>query len=552
MEYFTIVFIIAFIVITAIVLINSNVQANKKLKELLVSSFGTPPSEIECELASIRAYSSYLKSNITSEIRVDDITWNDLNMDEVFKRINICLTSIGEECLYNCLHELQFESTHLMEREKAIEFFSINPEERLSTQLCLARLGKVNYNGLVSLIFDTNTKLFKHPFVFSVLSVLPLFCASVLYYSTPIGIGCILLSYLINLVVYYKSKLKVDVEIPAISYFASALSCCRKLCNVNNIETLPAMVKIKKLYETFRPLEGKLPIGRINSGNPLEVFYEYFNIMFLIDIRNYNKFMKMIIKHNDDFYALYKALGEIDLALCISSFRKSLPVFSTPEFHEQNIIEFEELFHPLIPSPVKNTGAIMNSSLITGSNASGKSTFIKTLAINGILAQTINSCTAAKFKTRFSLILTSMAMRDDISSGDSYFVVELKSLKRILDLAQKYPCICYIDEILRGTNTIERIASSASVLRFLKLQNCLCVVASHDIELVHILVDKFDNYHFCEQVTNGGITFDYLLKHGASTTRNAIKLLSIMGYNSEIVIEAEKLTSNYDKNNKWC
>jgi len=260
----------------------------------------------------------------------------------------------------------------------------------------------------------------------------------------------------------------------------------------------------------------------------------------------------MIIKHNNDFYSLYKAIGEIDLVLCLLSFRKSLPLFSVPEFHKQNTIEFEELFHPLIPSPVKNNGALTNDILITGSNASGKSTFIKALAINGILAQTIYSSTAKKFKTRFSMIATSMAMRDDVSAGDSYFIVEVKSLKRILDLVQKYPCTCYIDEILRGTNTIERIASSASALEYLHLQDCLCVVASHDIELTNILSDKYDNYHFCEQITDDKITFDYKIKQGVSETRNAIKLLKLMGYNSEIVKKAEELSSEHDIKQFLC
>lgn len=100
---------------------------------------------------------------------------------------------------------------------------------------------------------------------------------------------------------------------------------------------------------------------------------------------------------------------------------------------------------------------------------------------------------------------------------------------------------CYIDEILRGTNTIERIAASTSVLEYLHTQNCLCVVASHDIELTGILAGIYDNYHFCEQVTDGGIVFDYKLKLGASTTRNAIKLLSFMDFHAEIVDRAEEL-----------
>jgi DNA mismatch repair ATPase MutS len=115
------------------------------------------------------------------------------------------------------------------------------------------------------------------------------------------------------------------------------------------------LAEIKRKYEIFRSLEGKLPLPRTISGNIMQDFYEYLNILFLMDIRNYNKYTKMIIRHNNDFHSLYKAIGEIDLVLCILSFRKSLPVFSVPEFYQQNTIGFEELFHPFIPLPVHNT-----------------------------------------------------------------------------------------------------------------------------------------------------------------------------------------------------
>ena len=120
-----------------------------------------------------------------------------------------------------------------------------------------------------------------------------------------------------------------------------------------------------------------------------------------------------------------------------------------------------------------------------------------------------------------------------------------------MDFVKKYPCTCYIDEILRGTNTIERIAASASVLEYLHSQDCLCVAASHDIELTKILADKFDNYHFCEQVTDNEITFDYKIKNGASTTRNAVKLLDHMAFDESIVNKAEELILSYEKNQTW-
>ena len=110
---------------------------------------------------------------------------------------------------------------------------------------------------------------------------------------------------------------------------------------------------------------------------------------------------------------------------------------------------------------------------------------------------------------------------------------------------------CYIDEILKGTNTIERIAASASVLEYLHDKNCLCMVASHDIELTSILKDKYDNYNFCEQITDDGIIFDYKLKQGASQTRNAIKLLDFMNFDSSIVGNAESRVDKFIATKAW-
>lgn len=251
------------------------------------------------------------------------------------------------------------------------------------------------------------------------------------------------------------------------------------------------------------------------------------------------------------FYLYRKSIGEIDMAICVLSFRKSLPFYCLPTFRSENSIDFEDFYHPLLIDPIPNSDKISNDSIITGSNASGKSTFIKALAVNGILAQTIHTCAAKEFKLRFSLIITSMAVRDNISEGDSYFIKEIKSLKRILDKVQDTICTCFVDEILKGTNTIERIAASAAVLKYLHNMDCLCLTASHDIELTHILNNQYDNYHFREHITNDGIYFDYKLKQGPSQTRNAIKLLHYMNFDSQIVESAEALVEKFINTKTW-
>lgn len=541
--------ILVAIVLVAIIIVTipSKIKYKKKLKARLIAMIGKPPEEMSTEFDSIKRYAQYFPAN---DLRIDSITWNDLDMDRVFQRINICLSSVGEEYLYNALHQPQFELDNLLKREELVQFFDRHPEERLQVQLALVKLGKQHYNGLPHLIFGADIKLLPRPGLYKFLSVLPLIAAAVFIFSIPAGVVSVLLSFVINLIVHYRTIRRVNIELPAIGYFTLVMKCCKRLLN---IKSLPINQDIKGPYDVFKKVTSKAPVQKSThwSGDMVKDMAEgmwlYFSILFLYDIRHYNNFMKAIISNNNEFHAIYKAIGEVDMALSVLSFRKSLPAFTLPEFHEYNALDFKDIFYPLIPKPITNTCRIDNGSLITGSNASGKSTFIKTLAINGILAQTIYTCTAAKFATRFSMIVTSMALQDNLQNNESYFVVEIKSLKRILDMVKRHSCICYIDEILRGTNTVERIAASASVLEYLHKQDCLCIAASHDIELTRILADKYDNYNFCEQVTDDGITFDYKLKQGPSTTRNAIKLLDVMGFEKEILKQAEMLAVEYSK-----
>jgi DNA mismatch repair ATPase MutS len=131
-------------------------------------------------------------------------------------------------------------------------------------------------------------------------------------------------------------------------------------------------------------------------------------------------------------------------------------------------------------------------------------------------------------------------------------VAETKSLKRIIDsVGEDIPTICFVDEILRGTNTIERIAASSQILKYLTLSNCICIAATHDIELTHILEDYFENYNFQENIVDNEIMFDYKIHDGRSTTQNAIKLLSILGYKQDIVNKAEEKAKAFLKNGIW-
>lgn len=213
----------------------------------------------------------------------------------------------------------------------------------------------------------------------------------------------------------------------------------------------------------------------------------------------------------------------------------------------------KDIYHPLLKEAVVNPVNWQKNILVTGSNASGKSTYVKSIAISCILAQTIQTAIAEQFTLQSGHVLTSMAIEDDLFEGDSYFVSEIKSIKRLLDqVASKERCYCFVDEILKGTNTIERIASSASVVRWLAEYPSLAFVATHDIELTEILKNYCENVHFEEQVTEGkGISFDFKLKEGPSRTRNAIALLKVLDYPESIVEQAQKESLLFDEQRQW-
>ena len=225
-----------------------------------------------------------------------------------------------------------------------------------------------------------------------------------------------------------------------------------------------------------------------------------------------------------DAWELEKADGRVSVESVSFSYRKEVPLLTD------------------ISIDVKPGQRIA----IVGPTGCGKSTFIKTIAVNVILAQSIHTCTAKRMHLPHAKMITSMAVRDDILSGDSYFIKEIKYLKRILDaLSEDELVICVIDEILRGTNTQERIAASKAIMEYLAHHNCIAIVASHDKELTELEKIGYDNYHFSEEFGEADIVFDYKLQKGPANSQNAIRLLSFTGFPETIIERAENIRSEY-------
>lgn len=247
-----------------------------------------------------------------------------------------------------------------------------------------------------------------------------------------------------------------------------------------------------------------------------------------------------------------EVIGKLDAAYAIVSFKQTHVVTCKAQYTDEVVMDSEAMYHPMLVNAVANDVHMKHNLLISGSNASGKSTFLKMIALNALFAQSFGFAFAKSYRSCNFRIYTSMSLRDSLEDGDSYFITEIKAVKRILDADENgAPILCMIDEILRGTNTNERIAAASEILKSLCNNHTLALGATHDIELTKILSNHYENVHFNETIKDKQMVFDYKLKTGPSDSRNAIALLDILGYDSQLVKRADKRLSLFEQNGIW-
>jgi len=481
---------------------------------------------------------------------VDSITWRDLSMDDVFHQINYTQTSVGSEYLYDQLHNIQLSGQQ--SNESLYELMEKDKELRNYLLFELKRLGKRNYVNSSS-YFHKEYQNFKHIWFYVLCSCLPIVSIIIAIISLKTGVLLLITTMIFNIIIYYRNKLKLDSNLYGTSYVASIIATGKRLMKFKDKSFQPYSKEIRSAIEPIRKFilfDKILALGK-GTGD-FEGIFEYIRIIFLLDYISYYYMIRMLQKYKKEYEKLWEIIGELDSSIAVVFYRHIIQGYCTPNFIEQEELVFDNMYHPLIKNPVKNSSHLNKTTLITGSNASGKSTYMKAVAVNSILAQTIHTVHSDSWIMKPSYIISSMAIQDNVIDGDSYFKAEIKSLKRIIQKIElNIPCLSFIDEILKGTNTVERIAASASIMNWLSKHQGMNLIASHDIELTTIAGDLYNNYHFHEIVQDDGVSFDYKIHSGPSTTKNAIKLLEVMEYPSPITELANALANEFEEKREW-
>jgi len=254
-------------------------------------------------------------------------------------------------------------------------------------------------------------------------------------------------------------------------------------------------------------------------------------------------------RHGKEVRGWFDALAELEALSCLAGFAHDRPGFTWPTLvTEGPRVEAQELGHPLLDNPVPNNVSLpgpRHGLLITGSNMSGKTTLMRAIGANVVLALAGAPVAARTFTLSPLQVLTSMRVKDSLERGVSYFYAEVQRIKAVLDAAAqaKGQALFLLDEILLGTNTRERQIASREVLRLLLGTGACGAVTTHDLSLA-VLADEpgmhMVNVHFRDHLEEGKMVFDYKLRQGVVDTTNALRVLRMAGVPVEDTQEASK------------
>jgi hypothetical protein len=508
------------------------------------SDWNKPQVTKERDFKTIRSLFDYSSSSENRNQWVDDQTWKDLNMDQLYARIDRTLTDPGESVLYEMLRKPLSNKEDLNERCRIIRLFQDDPKFRERIQMTLLRLGHQFVHN------DLFTLLWRNEFPHTRLSLLFLIMALTAFISLFIPLifwsGVLIMvpvsMFIINLLTHYYVKRRKDLETISFPYLIHCIETAKILSSIKNEELQPYTKRLRELYKVSKGILRRscflFPANQ-NFTDPVTGFMlEYLNIFFLLEINAFYATTVELSRNIGELRELYQILGKLDAFQSIASFRSSLTSYSEPEFSEKGVyLEIKEARQPLLDNPVPaSIHFAKNIVIITGSNMGGKSTFLRNVGNNVLMAQTICTTLSSYYRGSFFRIVTSISRTDDLIAGKSYYYVEAERILRtIQSFEPAIPTLCIIDELLSGTNSFERLHASESIIRYLAGQNALAIIATHDLELAERLKGLCDFYHFTDNVSENGLIFDYQLKPGIATTKNAIALLKYLGYPKEIV-----------------
>ncbi len=479
---------------------------------------------------------------------IDDSTWNDLDMDALFDRLDNNTTPIGRQYLYRQLRTYEPDEAKLRLKYEASRQFQTDHTLREEVQLNTWLLRSSNASSVTEMLFgeipegNFPTLLAWCLASVSLASITTALIMPVLFWLPIVPV-------IMNFTFAEAHSHKIGRHSLSFVYLRNLLTAARRLSAIDSGKGISQLDDLKNNRQKIKKLSTQFRIVGLDSTSEdlLTAQVAYFlNLLCLFDFLIFMRCSKRLAEHKDALSDIYYTVASLDSAISVASYMESTGHHCCPKFGSADTIYFEAVTHPLLEGAIPNDySSTARSALITGSNMAGKSTFIKTIGINLVMAQTLWLCHAQSALVPKVAVMSSIKRVDSIKEGKSYYFAEIETLLRLIAASvEEHPYVFLIDEIMHGTNTVERIASATAVLDRISRSNTV-MVTSHDVELSQLLSNRFTSFHF-QETTDLNNMFDYKLKEGHCTTRNAITLLEAIGFPSDVISTARKVASELE------
>ncbi|MDA6072582.1 DNA mismatch repair protein [Flavobacterium sp. AC] len=464
----------------------------------------------------------------------------------LFQNINRTATFVGKKTLANQLLSLSPNET-ILENQEAINELKTKINLRQDF-LALAMISNDSKNSYDSLLYWNSFKNNSLPkFLVALSIVLPaLFLGFLVAYFITSKI--IILSYLTyifiaNLIVLGQSFKRIQSEIAKADNVDKIIKQYSLLVQIIEAETFQS----RKLIDLQQQLIFKNATASKHLKDLSELFSRMdtinnfvtaivFNGIFLFNLHVLKSLLKWKDNYSTELEKWIAIIGEFEALNSYANLAYNNADFVFPEINSEYKIGFSDLSHPLLnpETRVGNDTHFYPESfmILTGSNMSGKSTFLRSLGINMVLSGVGSVVCASKANIHPLPVLVSMRLSDSLADSESYFFAEIKRLKQIMDALEDQPAFVLLDEILRGTNSDDKRNGTIEVVKKVIAKNAIGAIATHDIEVcltTNEYPDILTNQCFEVEIKNNDLHFDYKLRNGICKNKSATFLMQKMG-----------------------
>lgn len=468
--------------------------------------------------------------------------------DSLFQHLNRTVTFSGTQKLVSWLLSLSKDPEVIHSRQQAAEELCAEPEWCQHFRAAGALHPTQALDAVILKSGPTESPFFsKHSTVRLILwianTIVIVSWAVTSFTPLPFSISLVLsLLQLSALALYIK---KINAYHQRLNLFLKTISNYLPLVRLIHDQSFRSPYLQKIRHSLFTPesnsLQALTQLHRIQNsldqrGNIVIAFI--LNGLYLKDFHTLLRLDHWRKKYGPDIETWTDVLSEADALISMANYRFNHPAYCLPVICQDRLLDTEEIGHPLLKSERNVTNdfsirSLHQIAIVTGANMAGKSTFLRTIGVNLILAQSGNVVCSRYFAFQPMTLFTSMRTTDSLSKDTSYFHAELLRLQQLVNIAQQEDKVFIIlDEMLKETNSVDKLNGSLAFLKRILSYPISGLVATHDLALGE-LADDFPEHFFnvCFEIVHSGsqITYDYKLHPGISSNMNASILLKQMG-----------------------